>query len=235
MTVPERSAHFRHEEVTHACEFARHDLDVKLALTALCALVFAASAQASEVAVLPAAEDVSLPFWCDWGYDWDERCYRLDDERLAVGGDEDKVWRSALRFSTVSIPPGATITTAELSLWYDGICLGPRKTSHPCDGRGYAFGAHPIYTPRWFAEREIEIGPLLATAELPQFAAPHRLVWDITDLVADWASGATPNNGVLLKLVDSQEDFDTSGPLFPSSAYPNASFRPALTVWFDRD
>ena len=235
MTGPEGLAHFRHEAGTHACEFRRDDLLVKLAVIALCALVFAAGAQASEVAVLPPAEDVSLPFWCDWGYDWDERCYRLDDERLAVGGDEDKVWRSALRFSTAAIPPGATVTTAELSLWYDGTCLGPRKTRHACDGSGYGFAAHPIYTPRWFAEREVEIGPLVATAELPRLASPRRLEWDVTDLVAEWASGATPNNGVLLKLVDSQEDFDTSGPLFPSSAYPNVSLRPTLTVWFERD
>lgn len=23
-------------------------------------------------------EDIGIPFWCDWGYDWDERCYRDD-------------------------------------------------------------------------------------------------------------------------------------------------------------
>jgi hypothetical protein len=43
-----------------------------------------------------------LPFWCDWGYDWAERCYRLDGAWLGVGGGEpDKVWRSALRFFDV--------------------------------------------------------------------------------------------------------------------------------------
>jgi hypothetical protein len=147
MTVPERSAHFRHEAVTHPFEFRRHDDDVKLAVIALCALVFAAAAQASdvEVAVLSPAEDVSLPFWCDWGYDWDERCYREDGPRLAVGGEVDKVWRSAVSFSTAAIPPGATISTAELSVWYDGRCLGPRKTTRRCDGRGYDFAAHPIF------------------------------------------------------------------------------------------
>jgi hypothetical protein len=237
MTVPERSAHFRHEAVTHAFEFRRHDDDVKLAVIALCALVFAAAAQASdvEVAVLSPAEDVSLPFWCDWGYDWDERCYREDGPRLAVGGEADKVWRSAVSFSTAGIPPGATISTAELSVWYDGTCLGPRKTIRRCDGRDYDFAAHPIFTPRWYAEREVEIGPLLAAAVLPSFASPRWLVFDITDLVAEWASAATPNNGVLLKLVDSQEDFDTSGPLFPSSTYPTPSLRPRLSVWFQRD
>jgi hypothetical protein len=237
MTVPERSAHTRHEAVTHACGFRSHDDDVKLALIALCALVLAAGAQASEVemAVIAPAEDVSLPFWCDWGYDWDERCYREDGVRLGVGGEPDKVWRSALRFSTAAIPPGATVGTAELSLWYDGTCLAPRKTSRPCDGRGYLFGAHPIFTPRWYSEREVEIGPIASTASLAPFASPRWLVWDITDLVAEWVSGKTTNNGVLLKVVDGQEDFDTSGPLFPSSTYPSTSLRPRLTVWFQRD
>jgi hypothetical protein len=145
------------------------------------------------------------------------------------------VWRSALRFSTGAIPPGTTITTAELSLWYDGTCLAPRKTSRPCDGRAYEFAVHPIFTGSWYSEREVEIGPLMSTAILPSFAGPRWLVWDITDLVAEWASRATLNNGVLVKLVDGQEDFDTSGPLFPSSTYPSPSLRPRLTVWFQSD
>jgi hypothetical protein len=234
MTVPELPGHIRHEVVTHACGFRRHDEDVKLALIALCALVLAAGAQASDVelAVIAPAEDVSLPFWCDWGYDWDERCYREDGVRLGVGGESDKVWRSALRFSTAAIPPGATVGTAELSLWYDGTCLAPRKTSRPCDGRGYSFGLHPIFTPRWFAEREVEIGPQVGTAALGTLAPAQWLVWDVTDLVADWASGGLPNNGLLLKLVEGQEEYDSSGPLFPSSSYPNVSLRPKLTVWY---
>lgn len=237
MTEPERSAHSRHRAVTHACGSRRHDGDVKLALIALCALVLAAGAHASDVqmAVIAPVEDVSLPFWCDWGYDWDERCYREDGVRLGVGGESDKVWRSALRFSMAAIPPGATVGTAELSLWYDGTCLAPRKRSRPCDGRGYVFGAHPIFTPRWYSEREVEIGPLLATAVLAPLASPRWLVWDITDLVAEWVSSETTNDGVLLKLVDGQEDFDTSGPLFPSSTYVSVSLRPRLTVWFQRD
>jgi len=207
------------------------------ALTALCALVLATTAPAADLgtAVIPPAEDVSLPYWCDWGYDWDERCYREDGERLGVGGESDKVWRSALRFSTVAIPPGATVTSAELSLWYDGICLAPRRTTRPCDGRAYEFAIHPIFTSRWYSEREVEIGPLTATAGLAFFAGSRRLDWDVTDLVAEWASGATANDGLLVKLVDGQEDFDTSGPLFPSSTYPNPSLRPRLTVWFRED
>ena len=199
------------------------------------ALALAGAARASDIQVVTLApsEDVSLPFWCDWGYDWDERCYRLDGARLGVGGGEpDKVWRSASRFSLASIPPGASVVTAEVSLWYDGMCVAPRRRSQPCDGRGFDFGLHPIFTPRWSTQRELEFGPQVGFASLPPLARPQWVVWDVTDLVADWSAGGIPNNGLLLKLVDDQEDFAISGPLLPSSRYADVALRPRLTVWY---
>jgi hypothetical protein len=146
-------------------------------------LAFAGAAHAAEIrsVALAPAEDVSMPFWCDWGYDWDERCYRLDGARLGVGGGEpDKVWRSALRFSTSAIPSGATVVTAELSLWYDRTCVAPRTQSKPCDGRGFDFGLHPIFTPSWSAEREVEYGPQVGFASLDPSAPAQWVVWDVT-------------------------------------------------------
>jgi hypothetical protein len=201
----------------------------------LAALVCAGTARAATVRVvtLAPADDVSFPFWCSWGYDWEERCYRLDGARLGVGGGEpDKVWRAALRFSTAALPPGATVVTAELSLFYDGVCVAPRKQSRPCDGRAFDFGLHPIFTPRWYAEREVEFGPQVGFASLPALARPQWLTWDVTDVVADWASGGLENDGLLLKLVDAEEAFGVSGPLFPSSRAADAAVRPRLTVWY---
>jgi len=201
----------------------------------LALLAFAGAARGAEVRVTSIAPlgDVSLPFWCDWGYDWDERCYRLEGTRLGVGGGEpDKMWRSALLFSTASIPAGASVVTAELSLWYDGTCVAPLRQSRPCDGRGFDFGLHPIFTRRWYADREVEYGPQVGFASLEPFACPQWVVLDVTDLVADWASGALENDGLLLKLVDAQEDFAVSGPLFPSSRFSTAAVRPQLRVWY---
>jgi hypothetical protein len=48
--------------------------------------------------------------------------------------------------------------TAELSLWYDGMCIAPWRQSRSCDGRPFDLGLHPIFTPRWYAEREVEYG-----------------------------------------------------------------------------
>jgi hypothetical protein len=202
---------------------------MRILLVIAAALALAAPASSADLRTLTVVptEDVSIPYWCEWGYDWDERCYRLNEDRLAVGGDTDKVWRSALRFA---IPQTAVIYAAELSLWYDGTCLSPLKTSRRCDGRQYDFALHPIFTSRWSAEREVEIGPVAAIASLPAFAAPQWLEVDVTDLAAEWASDGLSNRGVLVKLADGQEDFGVSGPLFPSSRSPLREVRPRLRV-----
>jgi hypothetical protein len=200
----------------------------------LLALAFAGAAQAGDyrTVALPAAEDVSLPFWCDWGYDWEERCYRDDFDRLELGGAGDKVWRSALRFSLASLPPSATVLTAELWLRYDGTCVAPRRETLPCDGRGFAFEARPIFTSRWYSRREVAFGPAISFAALAPSASAQWVVWDLTDLVADWLSGGYPNNGVLLKLADEQEDYLVGGPAFPSSSYLEPEQRPRLVVTY---
>src|SRR5690349_7224752 len=109
---------------------------VPLLLLAALALGGAGAARASDVqeTSVPVSQDVSLPFMCSWGYDWQERCYRDDLDRLEVGGVDDKVWRSALRFSLASIPETATIVTAELWLRYDRTCVAPRRRTIACTG-----------------------------------------------------------------------------------------------------
>jgi hypothetical protein len=203
---------------------------IVLALLATLALAGAARADVGVVTVA-AAEDLSLPFWCDWGYDWQERCFRDDSDRLPIGGVDDKVWRAGLQFPLDSLPPGAEVFSAELSLWYDGVCVAPRRALRPCDARSYRVDALPIFTARWPVERLIELGPRVDTASV----YPGRtgwLYWDVSDLVAGWASRDVENDGVLLRLADDQEAFGSSGPALPSSSYANTSVRPRLTVWY---
>jgi hypothetical protein len=186
---------------------------------------------ASIVVTLRPVEDVSFPFWCDWSYDWEERCWWDDGDRLLVGGDTDKVWRAGLRFSLTSIPPGSTVLDASLTLRHDAVCLGPRKTTRLCPRRSYAIDLHPILTASWFSEREVEIGERLSSAALPLATRPEWLSWDLTGLVETWVAGA-PNDGVLLKLADGQEDLDVGGPAFPGVSFPQPALRPALDVWY---
>lgn len=159
------------------------------------------------------------------------RLRRDDLDRLEVGGAGDKVWRSALRFSLDALPPGATVVTAELWLRYDRICTAPRRRTVPSDGRGFSLEARPIFTSNRYVRREVAFGPAVAWADVEPGAGPDWLVWDITDTVADWASGGAENDGVLLKLVDEQEDRGVGGPAMPSSSYADPAVRPRLVVW----
>ena len=203
-------------------------------LTTTCLLVAAAAVASSAArgavqhATLAPAADVSIPFWCEWGYDWEERCWRDDSDRLPVGGDDDKLWRAALRFA---LPPGETVA-AELELYYDGTCLAPRKTVRRCDGRSFRVVARRILTSDWASEREVETEPgVHAVADIPAFARPQWLTWDLTDLAWAWSTGDADNAGVLLQLADGTEDFGVGGPALRASSFPDAPTRPRLDVW----
>jgi hypothetical protein len=205
---------------------------IALMLVAFVASAVPAAARAGAVVYRAApAADVSLPFWCDWGYDWDERCYRDFSDRLAVGGDADKVWRSALRFPLSAIPRGSVVDSATLFLSFDGVCLAPRKTEQPCPARYYTIDVHPVLNRDWFREREVDFGPLAEQASL-WAGAPQRLAWDVTNLVSDWVQHGVPNHGLLLKLADGEEDFLVSGPKLPSSEFADAGLRPTLEVTY---
>ena len=175
-------------------------------------------------------EDVGIRFWCDWGYDWDERCYRDDNARLPVGGIDDKVWRAALRFHLDSLPAGARITGARPELYFDGACVAPRRDAGPCVNAEYTVDAHAIRSTSWAKEREVDFDPVATAPTTVSTACAHRSAWDLTGLVSDWASGALPNRGVLLKLAEEEEDFVVGGPYFPSSSFGTASQRPRLVV-----
>ena len=186
-------------------------------------------AGASTVSIRPSA-DIGFPFFCDWGYDWESRCFRDDGQRLPIGGVDDKVWRAGLRFSLAAIPAGATVTAAELRTYHDGVCVAPLRSTQPCIDPGAVVDAHRILTSRWFGEREPELDiQVLATAVVFSATEPQWLVWDLTPLVRAWRGGL-PNNGVLLKLQDGDEDYGFSGPYGPSASYPDSSLRPRLVV-----
>jgi TGF-beta propeptide len=205
---------------------------VLLLIIALTVFSPRASADSTQIVRLPAVQDVSLPFWCDWGYDWDERCYRDDGDRLPIGGEDDKVWRAALRFSTSSVPHGSAVVRATLHLFHDGRCLAPRKTLRHCDARTYGLTAHPILSLDWFDERELDFGPALSDAEIASADRPQRLSFDLTDLVAAWVDGSQDNSGVLLKLSEDHEDYGVSGPSVPSSGFAQLDVRPQLELTY---
>jgi hypothetical protein len=208
-------------------------LRTPLLLAALLGLLVVRGAASSPAVVVRLApvEDVSLPFQCDWGYDWDERCFRDDSDRLPIGGDADKVWRAALRFSLDALPPGAGVQEALLTLSHDGVCVGPRGADIACEPRALTVEAHAILDPDWEHEREVAYDPTpIARASLPNAGTAGRLVFDVSDLVAAWAAGEAPAAGILLRLPHLEERFGRGGPKPPSSSFPLAAHRPRLDV-----
>jgi TGF-beta propeptide len=199
-------------------------------IATLAALALAGAPAGAPAVAIPPSADVGLPFWCDWSYDWESRCYRDDGMRLPIGGVDDKVWRAALGFSLAAIPSTATITSAELRLRHDGTCVAPRLTAAPC-AIGYVIDAHRILSPSWFRERELEFDERVAdTAVVFSGSTPQWLTWNVTSLVGGWHTDAVPNHGLLLKLQDGDEDYGVSGPYGPSAGYPDESLRPHLVV-----
>jgi hypothetical protein len=189
-----------------------------------------ASGGARTISIQPSA-DVGFPFLCDWGYEWEERCFWDDGARLPIGGVDDKVWRAGLRFPLRRIPAGAEITSAELRIYHDGICVAPRRGTAQCVPPGAVIDAHRILSASWFGEREPELDPSVVwTAVIFAPSEPEWLVWQVAPLVRSWHRRLVPNNGVLLKLQDGDEDVGVPGPYGPSSSYPDPSLRPRLVV-----
>lgn len=197
----------------------------------IAALWMGGAGRAAVVSIQPDA-DVGLPFWCDWSYDWESRCYRDDGSRLPIGGVDDKVWRAALRFSLASVPPGASISSAEVSIYHDGTCVAPRLTAVPC-AVGYVVDAHRILSSSWSREREVDFDErVAATAVVLAADTPQWLTWDVTALVRAWHRGMARNNGILLKLQDGDEAFGSGGPYGPSASSPHVALRPRLIVGY---
>ena len=184
----------------------------------------------SSVSIAPSA-DVGLPFWCDWSYDWEARCFREDGPRLPIGGVDDKVWRAALRFPLTSIPAGATVAGGELRIYHDGLCVAPARAARPCSAPGAVIDAHRLLAGNWFSEREPDFDlHVEATAVVLSAPDPQWLSWDVTSVVRRWQRALAPNNGLLLKLQDGDEDFGVSGPYGPSASSPDPALRPRLVV-----
>lgn len=204
-----------------------------LLLGAAASLPLPAAAAPSFTVSLPAAADLGLPFWCDWGYDWEERCYRDDGPRLPVGGADGKVWRSALRFPISRLPGGAEVLDARLELHHDGTCIAPRLGERPCGELGYVLDVHRILSKSWTSEREVDFDPrVLDAAVVLAGWTPQRLSWNVTRLARAWHEKLARNDGLLVKLQGGDEDYGYGGPYLASTSHPSAEARPRLVVTY---
>jgi hypothetical protein len=182
-----------------------------LVLTLVLAALAGTAAPRGEaaIAVRTPVDDVGFPFGCDRSYDWEARCYLDTGPRLPVGGVDDKVWRSGLRFSLAGIPRGAVISSARLMLAFEGDYVAPALGITPCPGDVFQLAAYPIASADWYRERE------------PDY------YWTVEDVVeVDTSQGP----GVLPKLTDASEDFDVGRPYFASMDATAPAVGPRLVI-----
>jgi hypothetical protein len=200
-----------------------------LVVVVAAALASPARAVADLSVSVPSVEDVLFPFGCDWGYDWDERCYRHRGERLVLGGVGDKVWRAGVRFDLAGLPRGSPVAST-LWLWFDGTCAGVRGAVGPCPPRTFDILVHALRSADWFYEREPEYEQdAAAIATLEAGEGPQWIAFEVTAIVAEWLAGGV-NDGALLRLDEAQETHEGGGPRFASTTEPDPALRPRLEV-----
>lgn len=91
--------------------------------------------------------------------------------------------------------------------------------------------ATSAFFPVEFAERELVFDEVATAAlTLSSAAVPQWLRFDVTELVRAWQDGAAPNHGVLVKLAQEQEEYDSSGPYLPASSFSDPGMWPRLVV-----
>jgi len=127
-----------------------------------------------------------------------------------------------------------------LTLVLVAICLAcpaPGRASSvsiaPSAAPGAVVDAHRILAGNWFSEREPDFDlHVEATAVVFSASDPQWLAWDLTSVVRRWQRALVPNNGLLLKLQDGDEDFGVGGPYGPSAGSLDAGLRPRLVVTY---
>jgi RHS repeat-associated protein len=156
------------------------------------------------------------------------------NERLAIGADSGGSWRAALQFDLAGVPAGATVSSAKLGLFYDGVCIGGTPTF--CGGTSHLINVHRITSP--WSTSTVSTNLLFDSAvsgsyTLPNGASDRWMSWPITGLVSAWLSGTQPNYGLVLR--HSPEATGTSGPMPPGRRYAEPAIQPKLEITYVGD
>lgn len=173
-------------------------------------------------------------------------------EGLDTYRDDQERHRILIRFDLSPLPPGVQIQSATLSLsHFDSefddapqTVSAYRLTAPWTEGSGTETNPDPGYIPdgatytlaapgTLWANPGGDFDPTAITAAvIPAFASPGWVDWDLTGLVSQWASGALPNNGLILRTSDG----DYTGHRFYSRNYgDDPTLRPRLTIVYGGD
>jgi RHS repeat-associated protein len=174
------------------------------------------------ITVQPDTQDAEFPMGCN--------CAGNAGQSLAIGTDPGGAWRSTVQFDLSSIPPGTAVTSAQLGLYNDGICL------YTC-GNSHAIEAHRMTAP-WSrsnlgSQLQFDSTPL-STVTVTAGQVTGWLYWPITTTVQNWLTGAQPNDGLLMKRAT--EPLGVGGIFPPSSIYAaESTLQPMLQVTYTSD
>lgn len=161
-----------------------------------------------------------------------------DQPRLVASSFGPETSRGLLRFDLSSVPAGARVSAAELSLYLDGVSQAPAgaeialhrvardwvegtmQGAEPPDGATWLAhdGAAPWASPGGDADPE-------PTAVLALQSVGRRYALDVTSLATDWVEGAAPNHGVLL-----QASAGVRAAELVSGDDPDVTKQPRLTI-----
>lgn len=162
-----------------------------------------------------------------------------------VGTAANARWRPLLAFDVSAIPRTAVITNATMSMWRlfgpnAPVTVEVHRVTAPwtegtgtaaCTGDGAtwydASASHP-----WTTEGGAYDPKPVAAALVQAHAASGADPYNLTGLVRSWVSGATPNNGVLLRLFSETLTAGNSVVYASDDYAAETSLRPTLTVTY---
>lgn len=155
---------------------------------------------------------------------------------LWTGVDDTDTWRTLLRFDLSQLPPASQITQATVGLWNDSANCVP-VSNQDCEVSSQPLELHRVTAP-WddinTQSRQLAFdSTVLSTATVGANAPDGWVSWSATGLVQNWANGAQPNYGVLIKR--STEPHGAGGPAFPGNDAYDPTQAPKLTITYKGD
>jgi RHS repeat-associated protein len=182
------------------------------------------------VVVGPAAPNYSYRSSCGG-------CSATSGGRRNVGGNASNAWVQAIKFGIGQIPAGATITSAELGVFFDRVCI-----TSGCGGSSHLLNVHRM-TSDWNYQSTYSALTYASTAlagfTLPAPAAGEStpeaqwMTWNVTSTVNNWFLGSQPNYGFMLR--HSPQALNTNGPSTQGGTSTDSSIEPRLTVTWSGD